>query len=189
MATKRLVLRPFSEEDRTPFTELQQHPLVVEFMGQRPDQAECDAALAHMTEDTRPAGCGYWAVDLVAGSNCIGLVGLNPVDPTLPPGPGLEISWRLHPDYWGRGYATEAAAAVLDHGFSDAGSPEIMSFTAAINVRSQALMRRLGLVRDESADFDHPRVRPDSRLRPHVVYRIRSDEWQAAAPGRPTLIS
>jgi RimJ/RimL family protein N-acetyltransferase len=182
------VLRPFSDADRSPFTELQQHPLVVEFMGRRPSQAECDAALAHLEED-RPRPCGSWVIDVVGGPGCIGLVGLSPVEPTMPPGPGLEISWRLHPDYWGHGYGTEAAAAVLDHGFVDGGTPEIMAFTAAINERSQALMRRLGMVRDHSGDFDHPRVPPGSGLRRHVVYRIGSDEWRSASQGPPTLVS
>ncbi|HEY1829268.1 MAG TPA: GNAT family N-acetyltransferase [Acidimicrobiales bacterium] len=188
MTTERLVLRPFCDEDRSPFAELQQHPLVVEFMGHRPDQAECDAALAHMGEGCAPP-CGYWAVDLVGGSSCIGLVSLNPVDPSLPPAPGLEISWRLHPDHWDQGYATEAAAAVLDHGFSDADTEEIIAFRAAVNLRSQGVMLRLGLVQDETGDFDHPRLPPDSSLRPHVVYRIRADEWQMASQGPPTLIS
>jgi RimJ/RimL family protein N-acetyltransferase len=126
---------------------------------------------------------------VVGGSSCIGLVGLTPVGPTRPPGPGLEISWRLHPNHWGHGYATEAAAAVLDHGFVDGGTREIMAFTAAINERSQSLMRRLGMVRVQSGDFDHPRVPPDSRLRRHVVYRIGADQWQSASQEPPTLFS
>ena len=84
----------------------------------------------------------------------------------------MEIGWRIHPAHWGQGYATEAAAASRDHGFAG-GLEEIVAFTAAGNLRSQAVMRHIGMVRDPAADFDHPALPADNPLRPHVLYRAR----------------
>ena len=56
----------------------------------------------------------------------------------------VEVGWHLHPDSWGHGYATEAATAVIQHGF-DAGLPEVYAITHTTNERSQAVCRRLGL--------------------------------------------
>jgi RimJ/RimL family protein N-acetyltransferase len=86
----------------------------------------------------------------------------------------VEIGWRLHPTHWGNGYAAEAATASLDHGFAG-GLDAIVAFTAAGNVRSQAVMRRIGMVRDPAADFDHPALPAESPLRSHVLYRARAD--------------
>ena len=57
----------------------------------------------------------------------------------------VEIGWRLHPDHWGHGYATEAAAASLWLRLRQAGLAEIVAFTATVNTRSQAVMERIGM--------------------------------------------
>jgi RimJ/RimL family protein N-acetyltransferase len=92
----------------------------------------------------------------------------------------VEIGWRLHPDFWGHGYATEAAAASLRFGFDEVGLNEIVAFTTTLNTRSQAVMARIGMRRDVAGDFDHPSVPVDSPLRRHVLYRASA----GAATGR-----
>ena len=87
--------------------------------------------------------------------------------------PNVEIGWRMHPRYWGQGYATEAARLALDYGFTKLRLQEIVSFTAVANVRSRAVMERLGMRRDVAGDFDHPRVAVGNPLRRHVLYRLR----------------
>ena len=85
----------------------------------------------------------------------------------------VEIGWRLRRDAWGRGLATEAAREVLGTALDPTGLdlPEVVSFTAAVNLRSRALMERLGMTRDPADDFEHPALPPGHRLRPHVLYR------------------
>lgn len=83
---------------------------------------------------------------------------------------------------WGHGYATGAGRLALRFAFQQAGLDSIVSFTAVINTRSVAVMKRLGL-RYEGA-FDHPRVPEGHALRPHMLYRITAKEWrQIAFPG------
>lgn len=61
--------------------------------------------------------------------------------------PVVEVGWRLKRSAWGHGYASEAARAVLALGFEEFGLREIVSFTTLGNVRSQAVMQRIGMTR------------------------------------------
>jgi RimJ/RimL family protein N-acetyltransferase len=172
IATARLLLRPFTAADLAPFAALNAHPLVVEWLGAR-TRAESDALTERINAEIEREGWGFWAVEVVGGDPFIGMVGLHRVDPSFPFAPAVEIGWRLHPSQWGHGYATEAARASREHGFAG-GLDEIVAFTAAGNMRSQAVMRRIGMVRDAAADFDHPALPADSPLRAHVLYRTRA---------------
>jgi RimJ/RimL family protein N-acetyltransferase len=172
LSTPRLLLRPFAPEDLEPFAALNGHPLVVEWLGER-TRAESDALTERINAEIEQEGWGFWAVEVVGTAPFIGMAGLHRVDPSFPFAPAVEIGWRLHPAYWGHGYATEAATAARDHGFAG-GLEEIVAFTAAGNVRSQAVMRRIGMERDLAADFDHPALAVDSPLRRHVLYRTRA---------------
>ena len=85
--------------------------------------------------------------------------------------PAVEVAWRLARAYWGRGYATEAAPASLDHGFAELGLPEIVAFTVPANLRSRRVMERLGMTRRPQDDFDHPIV-PEGPLKRQVLYGL-----------------
>jgi RimJ/RimL family protein N-acetyltransferase len=83
---------------------------------------------------------GVWAIERPDG----GLAGTVLFKP-LPNGVGeVEVGWHLHPDSWGHGYATEAARAVVDRGFS-AGVPEVYAVVRPGNEPSLAVCRRLGM--------------------------------------------
>jgi RimJ/RimL family protein N-acetyltransferase len=99
-------------------------------------------------------------------------VGLTTVGFDAPFVPATEIGWRLDYPFWGLGIATEAAQAVLAHAFGPLGFDEIVSFTALTNVRSQRVMQKIGMHRDDADDFDHPRVPEGHPVRRHVLYRI-----------------
>jgi RimJ/RimL family protein N-acetyltransferase len=176
VTTARLVLRPFDDMDRAPFYALNTHPSVVEALGSSPTRAESDDMIERYAAEMVREGWGLWAVGEAPGpgdaeAGFVGMVGLHRVRPEMPCAPAVEIGWRLHPDFWGQGYATEAAAAALRFGFEDAGLTEIVAFTTTLNTRSQAVMGRIGMVRDADGDFDHPSVPEGSPLRRHVLYR------------------
>ena len=182
VATARLVLRPFDDMDRAPFFALNTHPSVVESLGSSPTRAESDAMIERYSAEMEREGWGFWAVgEAAGGAPFVGMVGLHRVRPELPCAPAVEIGWRLHPHFWGHGYATEAAAASLHFGFEEAGLSEIVAFTTTLNIRSQAVMERIGMRRDPDGDFDHPSVPEGSPLRRHVLYRAAAT---ARASGR-----
>jgi RimJ/RimL family protein N-acetyltransferase len=170
--TDRLVLRPFTDMDRAPFAELNGHPLVVELLGSSSDRAGSDAMVDRFTAEMTREGWGFWAVEVAKGAPFIGMVGLHRMSEVMPIAPGVEVGWRLHPDHRGHGYASEAARASLEFGFSEGGLSEIVAFTTTVNIRSQAAMERIGMARDLAGDFDHPMLPVGSPLRRHVLYRI-----------------
>ena len=127
---------------------------------------------------------GLWAVQLkntngFRDGTFIGFVGLSEPIWNAPFTPCIEIGWRLARTHWGFGYATEAATEVLAYSFGLLGLVEIVSFTSLLNLRSLAVMERLGMFREASEDFEHPRIEPGDALGPHALYRISSEEWAA----------
>jgi RimJ/RimL family protein N-acetyltransferase len=117
-------------------------------------------------------GWGFWAVEIRDGGSFIGFVGLHIPTAQLPFSPCTEVGWRLAFNYWGHGYATEAARAALRVGFESLGLEEVVSFTAVANRRSRAVMERLGM--RESGVFEHPNVPVGNPLREHCLYRVRN---------------
>lgn len=88
----------------------------------------------------------------------------------------MEIGWRLAFEYWGKGYASEAANAALAVGFERLNLPEIVSFTAIANHRSRAVMERLNL-REDPNPFEHPSLPVGHPLRKHCLYRLSRQDW------------
>jgi len=121
-------------------------------------------------------GWGFWALELRASGEFIGFTGLNIPDYPLPFSPCVEIGWRLAKQYWGLGYASEAAICALNFAFDSLALETVYAFTATTNFRSQALMRRIGM-RDTGANFMHPRISRDNPLCEHLLYRIRRSEY------------
>jgi ribosomal-protein-alanine N-acetyltransferase len=165
-------MRRWREEDLEPFAALNADPEVMEHFVAPLTRMESDAFAARIEERFGEHGYGLWALEVKATGEFIGFTGL--VLQTFPAHftPAVEIGWRLARRAWGHGYASEAARAALDHGFGPAGLDEIVSMTAATNLRSQRVMERIGMHRDPADDFDHPNVPSGSPLQPHVLYRI-----------------
>lgn len=172
LITERLILRPWCEADREPFAALNADPRVMEFFPACLNRAESDAAAERIESHFARHGFGMWAVELRGIAPFIGFVGLSIPRFEAHFTPCVEIGWRLAHEYWGRGYAPEGARRVLAHGFDQLQLPEIVSFTARENLRSRAVMERIGLRYDASDDFDHPLLPENHKLRPHALYRI-----------------
>lgn len=117
-------------------------------------------------------GWGFWAIEERASRQFIGFVGLHVPSHELPFSPCVEVGWRLAKPYWGLGYATEAAQSAISFGFQQLHLKELVAFTAITNLKSRAVMERLGMQFD--SEFDHPQVSVQSVLRRHVLYRLHS---------------
>lgn len=114
-------------------------------------------------------GWGLYAVELKSAGEFIGYVGLHEIGFDADFAPGVEIGWRLAAEYHNQGYATEAAEAVVGLA-KEARIERLYSFTAKINLPSERVMQKIGMVR--AGEFDHPKLAPDSPLRTHVLYQI-----------------
>ncbi len=170
--TERLCVRQWRESDREPFARLNADPRVMEFFAAPLSRAESDAMVDRCAEGIAQRGWGFWAVEERAGGAFIGCVGITVPRPDLPFSPCVEIGWRLAQAYWGRGYAVEAARGALRVGFERLALSEIVSFTAAPNLRSQAVMKRLGMTPDGM--FEHPGLPVGHAQRLHKLYRLRN---------------
>lgn len=173
--TERLLLRRWRDGDREPFAVMNADPAVVEHLQGPMSRARSDDFIDRIERHWDEHGWGLWAVEVPDVAPFIGYVGLWPADYVQP---GMvEVGWRLAHGHWGHGYATEAAQAAMEYGFTTVGLTEIVSFTVPQNARSRRVMERIGLVRDPSGDFDHPRVDPEAypNLVRHVLYRLSRD--------------
>lgn len=173
MRTERLIMRRWRESDREAFAALNADPEVMRHFPAPLNRAESDAMVDRIEQRFDELGYGLWALEVRGTGEFIGFTGLAPQTFQAPFTPAVEVGWRLAKSAWGHGYATEAARQALEFGFTEAGLEEIVSITAVTNVRSQAVMRRLGMTRDPADDFEHPNVPPGHPLRPHVLYRLR----------------
>ena len=176
--TQRLLLRRWRPADRVPFASMNADPEVVEHLQGPLTRERSDAFVDRIEEHWEERGWGLWAVEIPGEAPFIGYVGLWPAE-YMAAGM-VEVGWRLGRAYWGRGFATEAARHALRFGFEQVGLPEIVSFTVPQNVRSRRVMERIGLIRDPSADFDHPNVDPIAypQLVRHVMYRLVREAWR-----------
>lgn len=179
--TSRLLLRNWEERDRELFHRINSDPVVMAFFPFRRSRAQSDAKLDEIRDAIERNGFGFAAIEVAATRECVGFAGLSrPTDLLMFPPDTIEIGWRLAPECWGKGYASEAARAWLAFGFGSLGLEEIVSFAVADNSRSTAVMERIGMSRDAAADFDHPAIGDDyAHLRRHSVYRIDRRNWQA----------
>ncbi|GHD93152.1 GNAT family N-acetyltransferase [Streptomyces naganishii] len=178
LRTDRLLLREWRESDLGPWAAMNADPQVREYFPDVLTREQSEASAARFQAGLERRGWGWWAVEVKKTGAFVGFTGLDPVEEDMP-FTGVEAGWRLARPAWGHGYATEAARAVLAFGFERLGLPEILAITVAGNLRSQAVMRRLGMTRDPSVDFHDPTA-PDGPLRHNVVYRLRAEDHRLA---------
>jgi RimJ/RimL family protein N-acetyltransferase len=168
--TPRLILRPWRDSDLPLFAEQNADPVVMRFLigplSRAASDAYAEAAMQHLAE----TGYGKWAVEAPGIASFIGAAGLSRVRFEASFTPAVEVAWRLHRRYWGQGYATEAAQAAIEDGFSRVGLKEIVAITTLGNIPSIRVMERLGMTR--TTEFDHPLVPEGHRLRRHILYRL-----------------
>ena len=169
--TERLILRRWRAGDLEPFAALNADPKVMEFFPAPLTRDEAAFMIARMEAKFVVHGFCFWAVEEKQSGRLAGFTGLNRPDQALPFAPCVEVGWRLAREFWGRGYASEAGRAALAYGFGALKLPEIVAFTVPGNIRSRAVMERLGLAHDLTGDFEHPGLPEGHRLRHHMLYR------------------
>ncbi|MBY6211270.1 GNAT family N-acetyltransferase [Microbulbifer agarilyticus] len=168
--TPRLCLRQWRDSDRAPFAAMNADPVVMEYFPKLLSREDSDAGVDRQIAHIDKHGWGFWAVETLTEKQFIGFVGIKNVTDDMPFAPAVEIGWRLAPAAWGKGYATEAARASIEYGFTRLGLEEIVSFAVADNLRSRAVMEKLGMVREDN--FLHPGLPSGHPMQDHVLYRL-----------------
>ena len=140
--TPRLLLRPWRDSDLPVFAEQNADPLVMRFLLHVLTRAESDAYVEATTRHLGETGYCKWAVEAPGVAPFIGAVGLTRVKFEASFTPAVEVAWRLHRRYWGQGFATEAARAAIEDGFTRVGLREIVAITTLMNQPSMRVKER-----------------------------------------------
>lgn len=171
LKTKRLILRPWRQEDLEPFAALNACEKVCEHLPATLTKHASNELAHRIMNEFQKNGYGLFAVERQDTEDFIGFTGLHKPNFEAHFMPAIEIGWRLSHSNWGQGFATEAARAVLNYAFDELQLNEIVSFTTKANMRSRNVMQKLGLTRDPKDDFLHPNLPKDHPLAKHVLYR------------------
>src|SRR5436190_6643159 len=134
LTTHRLMLRTWKASDIPLMAAISSDPLVMEHFPATQDTKATQKLIDYINQHYAKFGYALYAVEIKDTHEFIGFVGLNhpPFEiPNFVPKslPVVEIGWRLSAQHWGKGYATEAAKAVLHHAFIALNLREIISFT------------------------------------------------------------
>jgi [ribosomal protein S5]-alanine N-acetyltransferase len=143
LETARLFLRPFTLEDAAFILELLNEPSFLRNIGDKGVRTTADARRyiqeGPMASDQR-FGFALERVELKGDGTPIGICGLLKRDAL----PDPDVGFALLPRYWSKGYAREAAAAVVGHARDGLRLPRVLAITSPDNTPSIALLGRLG---------------------------------------------
>jgi RimJ/RimL family protein N-acetyltransferase len=174
ITTERLILRRWRDADREAFAELCRDSEVMFWLGGVLTRQQADARIDGVEASFETRGHGRYLIERRSDGAFLGWCGIMPARDNLPMAGLPEMGWRLARAAWGQGYASEAAKAALDDGHTRLGLREIWAWTSPGNLRSQAVMDRIGLKRESGRDFDHPGQPHDSPLRRSWVWASKA---------------
>lgn len=177
--TDRLVLREWHDDDMAEFARINADPLIMEYMPRVLPPKDSDKLVKRFRAHFKKHGYGMYALERKEDGVFMGTVGLNHVEIDVSFAPAVEIAWRLDYGFWGQGYATEAARAVLHAAFERFDLKEVVAFTVHDNERSTHVMEKLGMSRIKSGDFDYPGLPKGHPLGRFVLYKIRASQFTA----------
>lgn len=175
LKTHRLTLRQWTDADLEPFAMLNADSIVMECFPGTLSQQESDQLAKRIRKELEEEDFGLWAAEV--NRKFIGFVGLHKQSFIKPE---IEIGWRLAKEFWGNGYATEAASKVLEYAFHILKIEAISSFTVPKNVRSRNVMEKLGMT--YAGNFEHPKLPEGHPLKTHVYYVIEKTQYLSAHP-------
>jgi RimJ/RimL family protein N-acetyltransferase len=176
--TDRLILRRWRESDLGALAAVFAKPDVWWFPFERGlTLEETRSFLERMLDEWNRRGWSLWAAVHRQDDRLIGFLGLSPPEFLPEVMPTVEVGWRLDPDYWGQGLATEGGCAALRVAFDVLDLPEVVSICDRRNTASERVMVKLGMTFDR--ETDHPQM--GNRIR---VYRITRSSVPPRGPGR-----
>src|SRR5437868_6823764 len=115
----RLIFRSWSDADIDLATKLWGNPEVMRYLGGPYTTAQIEQRLRREIDNGRQFGIQYWPIFVKENGVHAGVCGLKPYKPELRE---FELGFHLLPDFWGRGYASEAAHAAIDFAFKSIGA-------------------------------------------------------------------
>lgn len=155
--TKRLILRAITKADAQDFFELDSNPKVHEFLGNNPVKSieECKTYIASIQEQYKIYGMGRIAVILKDTNEFIGWAGIKFEKNVREEFDYYDLGYRLKEQFWGKGYATEAALASLNYGFKDLKLKQICAAADVNHIASNTILKKIGMQYDGQFTFEN----------------------------------
>ena len=175
ISTPRLGLRRWIDSDIDPFTAMNKDAEVMRYYPNTLMDKETLAMVNRINAHFDKNKFGLLAVENKSTKQFIGYTGFAVPSFKSFFTPCIEIGWRFQQAAWRQGFATEAAKACLQYGFGIFGFDKVVSFTSTINLRSENVMKRIGMIK--TGEFDHPNIDPRTILCKHVLYEITNSQW------------
>ena len=176
--TARLILRTEAPGDLDRWMEVMNTAAVRKHLGGVQERHEVEAGFARKAAAIAKDGFGFWHVQTKEDGLLIGHCGLATIEPEAA-GPvlraGLQIGWSISESHWRKGYAMEAARAVIDLAFNRHGLELLYAQTSDANVASWQMMEKLGMERMRELDYVDPEYPPEEN--PTIIYRLKREDW------------
>ncbi len=166
----RLGFRNWSASDIDWLADLCSHPQVMQYFPRVLSRQESLATLQRLMALSEEHGYTYYAVEELQSKSPIGFIGIAYQDYLEEIPPWNDIGWRLHPDHWGMGLATEGAQATLDYASQVLQMTEVLAVAPIINKASIQVMKKIGMTKVKT--FNHPKLDDCSKIEECVMYKI-----------------
>lgn len=170
--SERLGFRNWKSEDLKVMAAMNADNSVMEFFPNTQTEQMTAIFIENMQQLFSERGFCYFAVETLEDKQLIGFIGTAYQTYETFFNPSVDIGWRLSPSAWGKGYATEGAKRCLKYAFETLKLEKVLAVAPAINEKSIAVMKKIGM--KYLANFDHPKLLNDARLKDCVVYEVKS---------------
>jgi RimJ/RimL family protein N-acetyltransferase len=166
--SERLGFRNWIESDIDKMATINDNAAVMEYFPSTQTLEQTKAFIDRMQQLYTKTGFCYFAVDTLNDNKFIGFIGLAEQNFKSNFTPCIDIGWRLHPDAWYKGYATEGAKACLEYAFISLKLEQVYAMASAINLKSIDVMKKIGM--HYVSNFIHPLLENNERLKDCVLY-------------------
>lgn len=183
--TERVILRRWAEGDVEAWLEHLNTPEATAHLGGVRTPEQVAEKFERMARGWEENGFSFLALVLRDGGLFLGTVGISRIETDAAPTElqrAVQVGWQLRADYWGQGYAVEAAQAVMDFGFERPGVDSIYSQTSHANRASWRVMEKLGMHRRADLDYDDPNY--PAQDNPTIIYAVTRADWRNLAGAR-----
>ncbi|MEM6769370.1 MAG: GNAT family N-acetyltransferase [Bacteroidota bacterium] len=168
--TPRLLLRPWRKTDLDAMAAINANPSVMQYFPATQDLDQTKGFLGRQHFHQQEHGYCYFAAELRATNQVIGFIGMNHQDYAAPFAPATDIGWRLAPEFWRKGLATEGARACLTYAWETLGLPEVVAVAIEQNLPSIGVMQKIGMA--NGGTFDHPGLSAFPEIQRCVWYHV-----------------
>ena len=174
LLTERLIIRCWKDSDIELFAQMNMDKEVMKYFPKTLSYIETQERVEKIRSNIDEHNFGLYAVEYKTTEQFIGFTGFS--TPTFEAyfTPCIEIGWRYRKEFWGQGFATEAAKACLKYGFEVLNFDKIVSFTSTLNINSEKVMKRIGMT--FIGYFDNPQIEENNPLCRHVLYQIENEK-------------